>query len=160
MKYIKFLTTSAIFLVGIFFALNINAQDAPLNLNEAHLHMFYGQGCPHCGSLKLFLDDIKPKYPSLVIYEHEIYQNQKERELFEAMSNSFNVPIQGVPTVFIDDKVIVGFSNTIGESIEKEIKRCLVVDCKNPEFKQATSETMQLIGDSSPSVNPENKQIM
>jgi len=122
--------------------------------------MFYGQGCLHCGSLKLFLNDIKNKYPALIIHEHEVYQNQQERELFEQMSENFNVPIEGVPTVFIDDRVIVGFSNAIGVSIENQIKRCLEINCNNPEFKQATPETTQLIGESSPSFDPGKKEVM
>ena len=155
---------TAFFLVAIifsaFFPINSNAQDNSVNSSNVHLHMFYGQGCPHCGSLKLFLDGIKNKYPSLIIHEHEIYQNQQERELFERMSKDFNVPIEGVPTVFIDDRVIVGFSNAIGVSIENQIKGCLEINCNNPEFKQATSETTQLVGESSPTSDPEKKEAM
>ncbi len=142
------------------FSIKINAQNNINSQSDIHLHMFYGQGCPHCGSLKLFLDSIKNKYPSLIIHEHEIYQDQQERELFERMSKNFDVPIEGVPTVFIDDRVIVGFSNAIGVSIENQIKRCLGVNCNNPEFKQATSETTQLVGESSPSTDPEKKDAM
>lgn len=157
--YIKF---GVVALLIIFFILpvRIEAQNDINSGNEVHLHMFYGQGCPHCSSLKLFLDGIKNKYPSLIIHEHEVYQNQEERELFEKMSENFNVSIQGVPTVFVDNKVIVGFSNSIGSSIEGEIKRCLEINCNNPEFKQSTSETMQLVGDSSSSTDPGKKEIM
>jgi len=150
----------AVFFVLCFFPISINAQNSTANPNDIHLHMFYSQGCPHCGSLKLFLNDIKDKYSPLIIHEHEVYQNQQERELFEKMSENFNTPIQGMPTVFIDDKVIVGFSNAIGISIENQIKRCLEFDCKNPEFKQADSETTRVIGESSPLFNLEKKEIM
>jgi len=150
----------AVFFVLCFFPISINAQNIAANSNDIHLHMFYGQGCPHCGSLESFLDDIKDKYPTLIIHEHEVYQNQAERELFEKMSVNFDTPIQGVPAVFIDDRVIVGFSNAIGVSIENQIKRCLEYDCKNPEFKQADAETTRLIGESSPSSDPEKKEVM
>jgi cytochrome c biogenesis protein CcdA/glutaredoxin len=150
----------SVIIFGALFPANINAQNDSTEQNDVHLHMFYGQGCPHCANLKLFLDNIKDKYPSLIIHEHEVYQDQQERELFERMSADFNKPIQGVPTVFIDDKVIVGFSNTIGESIEEEIKRCLEINCNDPEFKLATPETTQVVGESSPPTDPEKKEIM
>jgi len=162
-KYKNYRIIVAIFILVVFcflFPIKADAQDSVNNQDEIHLHMFYGQGCPHCGSLKLFLESIKNKYPTLIIYEHEIYQNQQERELFEQMSENFNVPIGGVPTVFIDDRVIVGFSNAIGVSIENQIKRCLDIDCGNPEFKQATQETTQLIGESSSSSDPEKIEII
>ncbi len=122
--------------------------------------MFYGQGCPHCSTLKSFLVDMENKYPSLKIYPHEVYQDNEERDLFEEMSKNFNVEIKGVPTIFIDDKVIVGFSNAIGDSIEGEINRCLDIDCSNPELKQATAETVEIVGDKSPSSDPERKKII
>ncbi|MBN1325705.1 cytochrome c biogenesis protein [Candidatus Falkowbacteria bacterium] len=163
LKFEKFSIT-AIFLVVvvlvIFFSSNSYAQDIIEKPNDIHLHMFYGQGCPHCGSLKLFLDSIKDKYSSLIIHEHEVYQNQQERELFERMSKDFNAPIEGVPTVFIDDRIFVGFSNAIGVSMENQIKRCLEINCSDPEYKRATSETTQLVGESSPSTDPEKKEIM
>lgn len=152
-----------IFLLIIFcilFSIKVNAQNNANSQNDVHLYMFYGQGCLHCGTLKLFLNDMKEIYPSLKIYEHEVYQDNEGRELFERMSKDFNVSIEGVPTVFIDDKVIIGFSNAIGDSIEREIKRCLEINCSNPELKQVTSETMKLVGDKSPSSDPEKKEIM
>lgn len=163
LKYKNYKILASIFILVIFcalFSIKVNAQSNINSQNDVHLHMFYGQGCPHCGSLKLFLDGIKDKYPSLIVHEHEVYQNQQERELFERMAVDFNTPIQGVPTVFIDDKVIVGFSSTIAESIENEIDRCLQIDCGNPQEKQATRETMQLVGDKSPSQDPEKTEIV
>ncbi|MBW2995082.1 hypothetical protein KY312_01915, partial [Candidatus Woesearchaeota archaeon] len=123
--------------------------------NTINLHAFYGQGCPHCGGLLDFLDGIKDKYPNLNIQEHEVYFNDEERLLFEQMSASFGTEIGGVPTVFIDDKVIVGFNNAIGESIENEIKRCEKIDCGDPLNKVASNETLLVTGDSSPSEHPE-----
>jgi len=160
LKNIQKIITLAIFFCCIFFATNTNAQDLAASSNDIHLHMFYGQGCPHCGSLRLFLNEMEGKYSSLIVHEHEVYQNQQERELFEEMSDNFNTSIQGVPTVFIDDRVIVGFSNALGDSIENEIKKCLESNCNNPEFKKSTSETIQLVGESSPSSDPKNKEIM
>lgn len=126
---------------------------------KVHLHMFYGQGCPHCAKLRTFLKDIKPDYPGLVVHEHEVYSDSNGRRMFEEMSDNFNTPIEGVPTVFIDDKVIVGFSNSIGDSIEQEIEKCMEENCGNPAERGATNETVRMSGDKSPSDDPKKKAL-
>jgi cytochrome c biogenesis protein CcdA/glutaredoxin len=148
MKKIFLIMLSIMFILS---TSSIFAENNTAQLNDVHLHIFYGQGCPHCSQLRLFLNDIQLKYPSLLIYEHEVYSNNDERILFEQMSQNFKTSIAGVPTVFIDDKVIVGFSNLIGESIEEEIINCISEGCGNPEMKKGTLETIQMIGDKSPS---------
>jgi cytochrome c biogenesis protein CcdA/glutaredoxin len=158
----KFKIFAIIFILIISYFLsitNINAQENIDTKNDVHLHLFYGQGCPHCGNLRSFLDNLKGKYPSLNIYEHEVYQNNEERKLFEKMSRDFNTPIEGVPTVFIDNKVIVGFSNAVGVSIENEIKRCLEIECGNPEFKCSSPDLIKSIENKSPSDDPKKIEI-
>jgi cytochrome c biogenesis protein CcdA/glutaredoxin len=143
-----------VIVISILTSAIVSAENDTVTNKNVHLHLFYGQGCPHCAQLRLFLNEIHPKYPSLIIHEHEVYSDKEGILLFEQMSKNSNVSIEGVPTVFIDDKVIVGFSNTIGESIENEIKRCLDTDCGDPEYKDGTSETIKVVGDSSPSEDP------
>ncbi|MBS3108165.1 hypothetical protein J4468_04600 [Candidatus Woesearchaeota archaeon] len=133
-----------------------DGQDAQ---NDIHLHLFYGQGCPHCSQLRLFLDKIEPSYPRLIIHEHEVYSDDEGRELFEQVSKAFNVPIEGVPTIFIDDKVIVGFSSSLAKSIELEIQNCLTAYCEDPASKISTNNTIKVIGDSSPAENPEKTEF-
>ena len=103
--------------------------------NEVVLFMFYGQGCPHCGKMELFLNDLEGKYPTLKIERYEIYNNQENRALFENISKAYDTEIVGVPAVFIDNKVVFGFSNSIGSSIENEIKKCLNEVCCSPRDK-------------------------
>jgi cytochrome c biogenesis protein CcdA/glutaredoxin len=124
----------------------------PFNLaedtnNETTLHFFYGKGCPHCASGLKFLDSLESKYSSLKIEKHETYFNQTERELFEEMTSAFGERIEGVPTTFVDNKIIVGFSDSIANSIEEEIKNCIEKGCENPIDKIKDNETMKLIGD-------------
>ena len=112
--------------------------------NEVVLFMFYGQGCPHCGKMELFLKGLEEKYPTLKVERYEVYNNQENRELFQKIAEAFNTEIKGVPTVFIDGKVIVGFSNALGESVENEVKRCVEVGCKSPIDKLKADETIHI----------------
>ena len=134
-----------------------NQETNIAEVNVVHLHMFYGQGCSHCSKLRLFLEDMQSEYSSLVVHEHEVYQDQKGRELFEKMAINYGRGISGVPTVFIDDKVIVGFSNEIGKNIQSEIERCLTTDCGNPIEKASSHNVEEIIGDASPT--PEEKDV-
>jgi len=103
--------------------------------NEVTLFMFYGQGCPHCGKIELFLNDLEEKYPTLKVERYEVYGNQENRELFENISKAYDTKVVGVPAVFIDNKVVFGFSNSIGDSIENEVKRCVNGTCCSPMDK-------------------------
>lgn len=155
-------TSIALSILAVFLSLSIlfpivsaDNETVVTEPNTVNLYMFYGQGCPHCSKLELFLEDLSEKYPSLNVKSYEIYRDTENRELFQEMAESFNTQIQGVPTVFIDDKVIVGFSNSIGQSIETEIQRCIAADCGDPIEKVSTKDTTVITGDKSPSEDPE-----
>jgi len=142
-------------LLLVLFINNVLAQEQSMQ-HDVHLHVFYGQGCPHCGAMLNFLDNIKDKYPTLQVHAHEVYQNKENRELFNEFADRFNVEIRGVPTAFIDDQVIVGFSKSISKTLEEEINKCLIEDCGNPAEKTNAGNIEQTVGDSSPS--PEKKR--
>ncbi len=112
------------------------AQDKPVELYD-----FYGQGCPHCAKLHTFLEGIKDTYPTLNVIEKEVYFNQTNRELFEQMAQAYNTEVKGVPTVFIDKQVFAGFSDSIGQQIENEIKRCAKEGCISPIDKLSGNTT-------------------
>lgn len=140
-------------IIILFLLLSLNGVSSQEQIiqNDVHLHVFYGQGCLHCSSLLSFLESIEDKYPTLKVYKHEVYQDNEGRELFEKLSERFNTQIEGVPTSFINDRVIVGFSNDISETLENEINKCLIEDCDNPIEKTNYENVEQIIGDSSPS---------
>lgn len=132
MRSIHWITFCMIIITLSGFVMAESSNETTENKNEVNLHMFYGQGCPHCANLRLFLDEMKEKYPSLNVYEHEVYNNQEERDLFVETAERYNSKINGVPTLFIDRKMISGFSNQIGKEIESIIQICLVDGCTNP----------------------------
>jgi len=130
--------------------------------NEVDIYVFHGQGCPHCAQLLKFLDSIKDNYPSLNIVETEVYFDNEGRELFAKMCEAYGTEIQGVPTLFIDDKVIVGFSESLSRSLIQEIDFCIENGCESPILKLEDSsklnETRVEVGDSSPSEDPKKTE--
>ncbi|MBW2977892.1 hypothetical protein KY331_03545, partial [Candidatus Woesearchaeota archaeon] len=94
--------------------------------------VFYGQGCPHCASEEIFLEELEEQHSELNVTRYEIYFDQENRELFKQFTDAFGTEIKGVPTTFVDRKIFVGFTDKIGESIESEIMRCMEEGCVSP----------------------------
>ena len=103
--------------------------------NKVVLYFFYGKGCPHCAQMEPFLDNLKTKYAFLEIRKFEVYFNDSNREFFQKMANAYGTSIGGVPTVFIDDEAITGYSDRIAEKLENKVKECLKIECISPEDK-------------------------
>lgn len=127
--------------------------------NDVDMYIYYGQGCLHCDSLLKFLESIEDKYPTLNIIKKETYFDQANREEFEAMSAAFGHEIGGVPTIFIDEKVIEGFAKPMKPSIEQEIQRCIQEGCASPISKlDGKTEAISIVGESSSAESPEKTE--
>ena len=114
----------AVLALMLFLPLIVDAQD-----NTVDVYLFYGQGCPHCVKAEDFFNDLND--PNVNLVEKEVYLDDDNRLLFETFSKAYNSEIEGVPTIFIDDKIYVGFSASMGEEIKAEIERCSVEECRD-----------------------------
>jgi len=120
--------------IFLLFLLLICLQFVSAENNEVEAHIFYGQGCPHCGAAISFLDSLEKE--NLVIIKHEIYFDDDERELFQDMVKEYNLKDYGVPIIFVSDEYFLGFSNDREEEIESSINYCLANECINPLDKK------------------------
>ena len=100
--------------------------------NEVTLVIFHGTGCPHCTMALEFLEEMEEKYSSFNIEEYEVYSSQENRDLLYDVADSYGIGVTGVPTMFINDKHLKGFSDERKEQIEGEIDFCLENDCVHP----------------------------
>lgn len=115
------------FLVVVMLAGSVNA--AQEKQEETHLYFFYGSGCPYCSHMDDYLDSIKDDYPNLVIHKREVYNNDTNTELVQNMSKAYDKKFEGVPTLFIDDTVIIGAEE---EALKKNLDKCKNKNCKDP----------------------------
>ncbi|MFC1742339.1 glutaredoxin family protein, partial [Nanoarchaeota archaeon] len=99
--------------------------------SDVDLAFFYGQGCPHCAAEEAFLEEMQKKYPTLKIESFEVYSNNENREKLQHMAEAFGGEIGGVPTTFINSKMITGFSDAIGRGIEQDIRYCIEYGCQS-----------------------------
>ena len=161
MRKSNYIIIGIVVVLAIFILINLNQNNLNGNVvdgNKVIAYQFYGEGCPHCSGEANFLEDMEAKYPSLEIRKYEIYLHPENRDLFEQMAQTYEIEIQGVPTVFIDEKVIVGFGSNTGDKIETEIQRCLTEQCINPLEKTNGEEVTHIIGESSPAENPQEQE--
>lgn len=146
-------------LLGVFYIGEVSAVGNSTNPHQVNIVEFYGRGCPHCAALGTFLDKLEENDSNIVVEGYEVYFSDVDRQIFQDLSDKYNVKVQGVPTVFIDNKVIVGFSDSIGKELAREIQRCEVEDCVNPTDRLGRENTTQIIGKSSPVENPEKTDL-
>lgn len=85
------------------------------------MHVFYGQGCPHCAEQHLFLDELQRTHPDLQVNRYEVWREDTHHRVFREMSASHGVDAGSVPTVFLDGRVWVGHSPRIAAEIEAAV---------------------------------------
>jgi thiol-disulfide isomerase/thioredoxin len=101
-------------------------------LHPVKIHFFWGKGCPHCAEEEEFLKEMKKKYPSLEIYDYEVWYDETNATLLVRMAKAYKLTTSGVPVTFIGNQGIVGFSQHTREELEQLIPRCLSEPCIDP----------------------------
>ncbi len=102
------------------------------NSDKIDIYFFHGQGCPHCSKMDMRLKELEKEYP-LNIIDYETYFDDKGRQMLVNLSKAYNVTISGVPTTFINNRVLVGAGNIELKQIEKEIQYCMEYKCVSPK---------------------------
>lgn len=108
--------------------------------NPIELYFFFGQGCPYCTKMAQALSEIQKQYPELKINPLEIWYNSQNQRLMMALVEVYKVKIEGVPVVFIGDKVIEGSGQAEIFQIKEEVRRCSISSCASPIDKIETRE--------------------
>lgn len=85
-----------------------------VHARDVYVYMFWGQGCPHCAAAKPVMIGLANNYSWIHLYLFEVYHNNTNRELWYKLSSVYNTTPHGVPTMFIGDKVFVGYVDRNG----------------------------------------------
>lgn len=87
------------------------------------VYFFWGDGCPHCATQKVFLEQLTADHPNVIVYDFEVYNVPENRPLMTAMATAFGRPVTGVPMTFIGDEVWVGYSDAMGRQMRAAVER-------------------------------------
>ncbi|MFA5249642.1 MAG: hypothetical protein WC397_03875 [Candidatus Paceibacterota bacterium] len=119
-------TIVALFLFFAVFPATVLASD-PFPVSA---YFFYGEGCPHCHQERQFLSGLEARYPSLEIYEFEIYKNGGNLEILKKTAKALNADNGMVPFLVVNDSYFIGYiEGSISEGIERRVKECSLQSC-------------------------------
>jgi cytochrome c biogenesis protein CcdA/glutaredoxin len=102
-------------------------------VQQTCIYLFYGQGCPHCERAKPVIDALVLKYPQVQLKTYEVYFNSTNQAMFKEFQKRYDVTEEGVPTLFIGDRALVGET-----AIRSELEERIVWYTNNPEVCPAT----------------------
>jgi glutaredoxin len=111
---------------------------------DVPIYFFWGDGCPHCATQKVFLDQLKLDHPNVIVYDFEVYYVEANRPLMTAMAAAFGRPVTGVPMTFIGDEVWVGYNDAMGRQMRAAVERYQAYDAPDPADRVAPELRDQL----------------
>lgn len=130
----KFVIMMILFIVFLFPSY-VSAQQ---NVN---LYLFYGEECPVCEKERQFLSELQKKHPELNIYRYEVWHNPENSKLLEEIGTILDETITGVPFTVVGDTPLRGFSDAIGNYIEKLVEQYQTVSYDDKVGRHLQVET-------------------
>jgi thiol-disulfide isomerase/thioredoxin len=109
----------------------VRAQ-TPAPANPVYIYLFWGEGCPHCAKAKPYFENLAAAHPEIQLRTYEVYYDAENQKLFSLMAEKYGLDQLAVPTIFIGDKYLQGYSEEYNSSIEAVIAQCIQNDCGDP----------------------------
>lgn len=100
--------TILLIITFIIFITNINNVYCE-ETNLVNIYIFHSDNCEHCKEEIKLLNDLKEKYNNIKIYKYEI-NNEKNKKLFDEVTDIYNTNSNGVPFTVIGDKYFIGYN--------------------------------------------------
>lgn len=112
-KILKFLIVFAVFLL-----LPVSAK---ANEKVINIHLFYGNGCPHCAAEEEFLSDYLKDRTDVKLYKYEVWYDSHNQELLSKVQKEMGTTNKnGVPFTVIGKKTIVGYADGVTDEQIKD----------------------------------------
>lgn len=112
-KILKYLIVFAVFLL---LPVSAKADEKVINI-----HLFYGNGCPHCAAEEEFLSDYLKDRTDVKLYKYEIWYDSHNQELLSKVQKEMGTTNKnGVPFTVIGKKTIVGYADGVTDEQIKD----------------------------------------
>ncbi len=130
----KIIVLIIFFLTFLSFGFVETKANDDISNESVNLYLFYSESCPHCHEERNFLKNYNETNPGKIkLNEYEINKNRK---LFEQISELLNKKSPYVPYLVVSDEVIIGYNSddTTGAQIIKKVDNCLASGCYDPVY--------------------------
>ena len=107
---------------------------------ELNLYLFYGEGCPHCKQLKIFLKDYIDENPNIKLYQYEIWNSEENRKKFIDVMEITENRMGNVPYLVIGESVITGYGDYTPGRIKTYVNYYM-----NMEFRDEVGEYLGIV---------------
>jgi len=125
-KITKILIVAVLSATALFSAVKLRAESP----RAVEVYFFYIDTCSYCQQTMSFLADLVNSNSLIKVRAYNIKDNLDNQALFYQTGRAYGVSADGVPTLFIGNKVIDGYYPA---EIENEINNCLTLECVSPE---------------------------
>jgi cytochrome c biogenesis protein CcdA/thiol-disulfide isomerase/thioredoxin len=117
------------------------------------VYFFYGEGCPHCGRVEPFIEQLELIYggEDVAFLKFEIYNNRSNLIILNDYFDAYNISEyeRGVPVVFINNRYFIG-DVPILENLEEEIEKAIASAEENITAPLNISNISGIAGEKSP----------
>jgi hypothetical protein len=118
------------------------------------VYFFWGEGCPHCASQKVFHEQLLADHPNVVVHAYEVFDAPENRPLMEAMAAAYGRPVTGVPMTFIGDEVWVGYTDAYGRQMRDAVARYETYAAPDPVDRVAPDLRERFVPTPAPAAPP------
>ncbi|MBC7291279.1 MAG: hypothetical protein H5T83_08090 [Actinotalea sp.] len=93
---------------------------------------FTGEGCPKCAEQSAWLEQAAPRYPGLVVVEHEVWADAEGRALFVRTGQELGFEASSVPTTVLGERVWIGWTDAIAADLAAALDRAVAGEPVRP----------------------------
>lgn len=97
-------------LLGLWLVASVMLLQDALAQKIPTMEFYHGATCPHCHSAKAWFPELLEAYPDLQIQEYEVWNDANNQKKFRERMAQLGEDAGAVPTMIIDDNVIIGFN--------------------------------------------------
>ncbi|MFW5934081.1 MAG: hypothetical protein ACOCT8_05060, partial [Actinomycetota bacterium] len=96
------------------------------DVDEVELLYFGADGCPYCAQMEVFLDDLEAQMgPALRVERFEVSNDPAGRQRWVEELRARGVEPSGVPSTVLDDRVWVGFDESVAAEITSAVEQAI-----------------------------------
>jgi len=111
---------------------DVLAEDLDIKVEEdkINIYLFHGSTCPHCKAEKELLNELEEKYSGKInVYLYEVWGNKDNANLMYRFKEKFGIEASSsVPFTVIGEKYFLGYSDSVGIRIEKQVRDYLALE--------------------------------